>query len=221
MIYSLGIILIYFAIFLSGERASLLIGSISFVSYIFFSHLKTLQKITILTVSILLIVIILKNDKVVNDRIINETSNQIYNNEKIYFFSKEHSSHYKTAIKMFLDKPIFGHGPKTFRIYCSDTKFYENVHSCTSHPHNFFLQLLAEIGIFGICFIFIFIYSLFKFIKNLSFKFSKAPFYYLPLIIFTFPLVPTGNFFNNWLSITCYLSISISLYYLNINEKKN
>ena len=221
IIYSLGIIVIYFAIFLSGERASLLVGTISFASYIFFSHLKTLQKITILTISILLMVIILKNDKVVNNRMILETTKQIYDNEKIYFFSKEHTTHYKTAIRMFLDKPILGHGPRTFRIVCSDEKFYRNIHSCTSHPHNFLIQLLAEIGIFGVSFFVIFIYSLFKFIRNLSFKFPIAPFYYLPLITFTFPLVPTGNFFNNWLSITCYLSISISLYYLSLNEKKN
>jgi len=221
IIYSLGIIVIYFAIFLSGERASLLVGTISFASYIFFSHLKTLQKITILTISILLMVIILKNDKVVNNRMILETTKQIYDNEKIYFFSKEHTTHYKTAIRMFLDKPILGHGPRTFRIVCSDEKFYRNIHSCTSHPHNFLIQLLAEIGIFGVSFFIIFIYSLFKFIRNLSFKFPIAPFYYLPLITFTFPLVPTGNFFNNWLSITCYLSISISLYYLSLNEKKN
>ena len=221
MIYSLSIILIYFAIFLSGERASLLIGTISFASYIFFSHLKILQKITILIASILLIALILKNDKVASNRIIHETSKQIYNNENIYFFSKEHTAHYKAAIKMFLDKPILGHGPRTFRIICSDKKFYENIHSCTSHPHNFLLQLLAEIGIFGISFVVIFIYSLYKFFRNLSFEFLETPFYYLPLIIFTFPLIPTGNFFNNWLSITCYLSISVSLYYLNLNEKKN
>ena len=34
---------------------------------------------------------------------------------KIRVVSETHEGHYKSALLMFLDKPILGHGPKTFR----------------------------------------------------------------------------------------------------------
>jgi O-antigen ligase len=219
--FSLIILFIYFIIFLSGERSALFIGTISLISYIFFSPIKLIQKISLFLIGILLIILIFKYDKTINNRIINETANQIYNNKKIHFFSKEHTSHYKTALKMFIDKPFLGNGPKTFRLKCSDFKFYENSYSCTTHPHNFLLQLLAEIGILGFGILIVFFYSLFFFIKNLSYTLTEASFYYLPLIIISFPLIPNGNFFNNWLSIINYLSISVSLYYISNYGKKN
>ena len=47
---------------------------------------------------------------------------------------------------MFFDKPIIGHGPKMFRVECSNPKYSETVEesSCMTHPHNFYIQLLAE-----------------------------------------------------------------------------
>ena len=49
---------------------------------------------------------------------------------------------------MFKDKPILGHGPKSFREKCSQLDYY-SVRSCSTHPHNTFIQLLSETGIIG------------------------------------------------------------------------
>ena len=56
---------------------------------------------------------------------------------------------------MFLDKPIFGHGPKMFRVICKKNKYATGVRPCDTHPHNFYIQLLAETGIIGFSFLFI------------------------------------------------------------------
>jgi O-antigen ligase len=122
---------------------------------------------------------------------------------------------------MFIDKPLLGHGPKTFRINCQKPMYYENIHSCATHPHNFLLQLLAEVGIFGFFIVFLFFYFLIFYLKKINKKFYSMSFYYLPLIIFTFPFLPNGNFFNNWLSMVSYLSISLSIYLLFIKNEKN
>ena len=51
---------------------------------------------------------------------------------------------------MFKDKPIVGHGSGLFRFLCEDDKYYFNSLSCSTHPHNFYIQLLAENGILGL-----------------------------------------------------------------------
>ena len=50
---------------------------------------------------------------------------------------------------MFKEKPLFGHGAKMFRIYCQKEENFVAINACTSHPHNFYAQMLAEAGIIG------------------------------------------------------------------------
>ena len=59
-------------------------------------------------------------------------------------FSIEHDSIMRTAIQIFKENPIFGIGPKLFRVEC---KNINNGEGCSTHPHNSYLQLLAETGI--------------------------------------------------------------------------
>ena len=105
---------------------------------------------------------------------------------------------------MVSDKPLIGHGIKSFRKYCSDAKFQANVESCATHPHNIYLEILSETGFFT----FSIVLSLFLYLSYnlLLFLFKKRSFhkYELSLIccfmIALWPLATTGSFFNNWLS---------------------
>ena len=88
---------------------------------------------------------------------------------------------------------------------------------CSTHPHNLFIQILAEIGIFGFIIIsYVFCYFLFKIIKSIS----KKQFQYdqkavvmsnLCIVINLIPFLPSGSFFNNWISLILYFSIGICL----------
>jgi len=220
IIFNCVLIFIYFIVFLSGERSALLLASISYFSYIFFSSINLYKKIIFLLVTFFLAISFIANNDILKSRLITETHNQIISNKNIYFFSEEHTGHYKAAFSMFLDKPILGHGPKTFRLNCNKENYIAK-YSCTTHPHNFQLQLLAEIGIFGIMMTIIFLYSLFLFFKNLTLGFTKSSFVYLPILTFIMPFIPNGNFFNNWLSIISYFSISITIYLIFIKSEKN
>ena len=152
--------------------------------------------------------------------------------KRLRIFSKHHENHYFSALKMFRENMFFGIGPKLFRIKCSDPKYkpFDNVKVediCSTHPHNTYIQLLAETGLVGFLLIFpLFLFLCYKFLL----QFINIIFYkkYLisdmeicilaSLFIFLFPLIPTGSAFNNWLSVLHYMGLG---FYFSLNGKKN
>ena len=50
---------------------------------------------------------------------------------------------------MFKHNKIFGVGNKMYRKLCNKDEYFVNDFSCTTHPHNFYLQVLAENGLIG------------------------------------------------------------------------
>ena len=141
--------------------------------------------------------------------------------KQIVIFTHDTQSHYISAYKMFLDNKLFGKGVKMFRKLCSEKKFEYDEWSCTSHPHNTYVQLLAETGIFGFLLIFtIFLLCLIEIIKIFFKKIFNKKYsvdnvnicLYSFFIIYLWPLMPTGNFFNNWLSIILFFTSGFFLY---------
>ena len=150
-------------------------------------------------------------------------SSENIKNSKIIFFSNNHENHIKTAIKIFNDNKLFGVGVKHFRFVCSDPKYLENEHSCSTHPHNIYIQILAELGLLGFIFIMIyFFYVCLKIFKNILSK-KNSPINFLNLMVLSsifinlFPFSPSGNFFNNWISIIYFFPIGFYLYSIKKN----
>ena len=125
----------------------------------------------------------------------------------IHFKDNHHKAHFLTAYEIYKQNKIFGSGIKTFREVCNDKK-YENIKTiyvknrCATHPHNFYLEILSEVGILGISIIFLInLYILIFFINNLI---KKNEFYKETLILFCaffvlfWPLQTTGAFFSTW-----------------------
>ena len=127
------------------------------------------------------------------------------------------------------DNPIFGHGWK-LGILCSHDEYNYDVNSCSTHPHNTYVQLLAETGLVGVIFvIFLLFYLIIIMIKQVnSYIFENKLLlsdYQICLIacfiITLWPITPTNNFFNNWMSIVYYLPIGFylhSIYSINNND---
>ena len=107
---------------------------------------------------------------------------------------------------------LFGGGIDSFYLNCV-TEF------CASHPHNYYLEILSELGIVGFFIsVFIFFYVIyFTFIKRgeLTMNFDKNLIYPFLLIFLVevFPFKSTGSFFTtgNATFIFFILAVSIAL----------
>jgi len=235
------------AIILSGERAALFLSLIYFFAILILLNLKKNHKIIILSSFLIFMISIFFYDSKIYKRYIVHTYKQFNLNkyykengfetnfDKKYFtFSVDHESHYQVAYKMFTNNIFFGQGPKMFRVLCDENKFrfeYKYgtniINGCTTHPHNSYIQLLAETGLIGASFlIFFFCYVVFKLFYNFfvfyNNKITSNIYNYkicLLLCFFVnfFPIVPNGNFFNNWLSIMYYLPMG---FYLQVTKGK-
>jgi O-antigen ligase len=149
---------------------------------------------------------------------------KIFDYEIYYIFTIMHFNHYLSAIEMFKDNKYFGVGPKIFRKICNNKDYYLNEFSCSSHPHNYYIQLLSETGLVGFSLIsIIYLSFIYLFFNNIT-KHNNKDFLSKYILISSFlvnffPFFPGGNFFNNWNSIiyTLPLGFLIALY----NTKKN
>jgi len=207
-------------IFLSGDRTAFFYINLSAIFIIFFANNIKKIRFIALTLSFVLIIVISIFNPQAKERVVDYTLSQLNitstnKNSEIYIFSKQHTHHYITAYKMFEKNILFGVGVKNFRNYCDKPEFVISNLSCSTHPHNSFIQVLSEIGLIGFSFLIFllsyFIYYLFKHVVmkiNRTVLFSDFEICLLSgVAIFLWPLVPTGNFFNNWLNITYYLYI--------------
>ena len=145
MIYSLSFLIMCGTItFFSGERAPLFNLILFIVFILIFTpryRLHTFMSVLICAVIIFFISLI---NPLAKERIFDVTSDQVSSTKlKILPYSEMHERHYISALKMFQSKPIFGLGTNTFRIHCDKKKYKYKENSCTTHPHNFYIQILA------------------------------------------------------------------------------
>ena len=229
-------------IFISGSRSSFYL-SILFLVLVMFLFQELRKKIIILLIVSTISVSILGNfnkklDSMIYytlkdpvEQILATPNNNVekisFLNKKFYIFTHIYQAHYFTAFNMFKDNKIFGQGNKMFRFLCKKKQFYVNYHSCSTHPHNFYIQLLAENGIIGFLFIFsIFICVAYLLLRELisrnirKVKYLNEPSLFILIGIFMnlWPIIPSGNFYNNWLSALIYLPIGF-YFYFNKKEK--
>ena len=160
------------AIFLSGERTSFFILIMNILIFSF--YLKIFRKIIfiLLLIAPILGIIFVKINPDAKVRMFEVTKSELFENNKINIFTKVYQAHYTVAFNMFKDRPLIGHGVKSFREACKETR-YAHYNGCTTHPHNFYMQSLAETGLFGFVFLILFyFYILLNFIK-IFFKKNK------------------------------------------------
>ena len=236
-LYFIGVlfILVDVLIFMSAERTSFFFLNLSTIFIIIL--IKEFQRFRLITfiLGIICILILSLNSSKLVDRMFISPAKDMgiietpTNSPKtqITIFTSIHDSHIRTAINMFKDKPLLGHGPKMFRIKCSDPKFSFGLWPCSSHPHNFYVQLLSETGVIGFLFILCalsyVLYASLRQFKSIIFNQQRYLTDYevcllAGILITVWPISPNGNFFNNWLMIV--YSLPVGFYLQSVYQKK-
>ncbi len=228
--------LYFITIYLSGGRTSFFLWIITILGLLII--IKDLRKVLLYSISILMLFISLttyfKLGKANTfNRIFVKTYNQITkveinnkktqiskNNEKkkFNFYSADHEGHILLALKLFDENEIFGIGPQGFKEYCRKVNHSPEIGICSTHPHNILIQIILELGLIGLIFYVIAVvfvlFNLFKSFTKRKLNEDYLSFYAitLGLIINLFPLIPGGNFFNNWISIILYYNVGLYIY---------
>lgn len=223
-------LLSFFCIFISGDRTPLMLFLISSVIIFLIFKTKLLHKIIFGLSIITFFTLLLTLNTSLYERLINKTLVEFGNEKAIELandrltkftykereirFMPQHQTYFIIATNMFKDNPIFGQGTRSFKKLSCEKKYEINQFSCSSHPHNYYLQILSENGLLGFLFLFtLFLYISFIVILEIFKKKNNLPFelqiLILGIFINLFPLTQTGNFYGNWNSIVFYLPIGI------------
>ena len=228
-----------FVVFNSSERVALFL----FFVFIFFFIITNKNKVVISSILIFFLLFLFTTNKGLKHKFINVTLMQIEllkyetgkesDNDTKYmrYFSKEHEDLSYTALQIFKRQIFLGSGVKTFYQKCEKLKQSNfeiednprnNKITCSTHPHNTYLQILSELGIFGFFLIgYFFIYLLLNqkslMLKNNLLNRYCLCFYFinLSLIISLMPIIPSGNIFNNWISLMIYYPLGFWIYIKN------
>jgi len=166
--------------------------------------------------------IFVKTFSQITDNYFNKIKNDTFEKKRefskeIKIFSSNHHGHYILAYDLFKQNPVWGIGPKGFRHYCRSVDYDPPLGICSTHPHNFLVQISLETGLIGLVFYLSgLIFVILRLLKGYWTKdFGERNCFLIisiGLIVNFFPFVPNGNFFNNWISIINFFYIGFYMY---------
>ena len=210
-----------FAIILSGNRMPLILSILSIAIYAL-CEIK-IRKILLssLLIFTLFFSIIYSNNSEVRHNFANFKNSGIQLSSLIFEkkINRDGLPSYFDEFESFYDtwqmNKYFGGSIRSFRIFCP---YRKNINinersTCNTHPHNYYLEILTEIGLIGL---FIIIMIFFTIIKEsiriyINKKYSTdfnyviiTPFLIL-FLVEVFPLKSTGSFFSTWNSTFIFL----------------
>jgi O-antigen ligase len=232
--YFILLVILFFlwAIFLSGERSNAIKAIFGFLIFYFINdQFKIKEKLISILLMLTLIGTLINSSDYTKTRYKAELVDPLikaYQSEdkKKYQKLSEETSFlalylqlYNSGFSVFKDYPFFGVGNKNYRhVTCVKNKNPNYI--CTTHPHQFYIEFLAEHGLIGTFILLIILFNLVFSKLKLIFQ-SKN---YIQISCFVFllssliPLLPSGAFFADY-NLTIFW-INLSLMY-SVNIKTN
>tara|TARA_B110000027_G_scaffold45131_1_gene49640 strand:- start:341 stop:1588 length:1248 start_codon:yes stop_codon:yes gene_type:complete len=215
---------------LINERSNALKGIfIIFFVLIFNNRLSLTKKIIGIILSLVIITTILSLNQNLKQRfyieiksmtapqgVINKSED---NNGFINYIKKSnYGPHYYAAIDIFKRNKFFGTGLKTFRVECKNAKVDPSMNlGCNTHPHQIYLEILSEIGIFG--FLLFFSFFLTIIVQSIKVYLRNGDLILISLSGFIasqiLPFLPSGSFFTSFSALIFWLNISLIYSLLN------
>ena len=194
----------------SGERIALLkLLTLVVLSIILIKNIKV--KLIIFSSLIIFFLSSIFISDNLRERYYNQTIKEIGSLENIKSNSL-HFKHYKLTTFFYKDNLIFGNGTRSFRYVCEEFRNKKNLSNelkeltlrgCSTHPHNFFLEILHDHGIVGLIMFLVFFLTFLKFLN----KKTKLGLIYT--IINFIPFLPSGAFYSSWDNVNYWFILSI------------
>ena len=121
---------------------------------------------------------------------------------------------WQTGLEMFKTAPLTGTGVGMFRFLCEQTIYAESfIPRCDNHPHQYYIQVLAETGLIGfVTFIIMvtrMIYVVWENARHSSNLLKKSCFI-VPLALF-FPFQSTADIFGQWVNSMMWYSAALAM----------
>ena len=235
--------LIIFTVLITGERSSLIITLVSF--FFCFILINKTRKLFLVNgiVSLLLIGLVLTLSPTLQSRYINETmektlkikvwDNQIQDKN---IFNSHYGAIFLASKEIIKDNILFGNGLRSYRVITCNPdsrndiiKKVENYTNhadfvCSTHPHNFVLELLVDLGLIGlIIFIFIILNCLIEIIKiknskkNLIIDKNIVISFGIQFLAIFWPLTTHGSIFSSWNS--SFIILNFCIFYSLLAQK--
>ena len=149
---------------------------------------------------------------------------------KLKFIPRDYYGHYLVVKEMLKDNLFFGKGIRSFRVLCRGNlgNLYPVENGvCSTHPHNYFLQSLSAGGLIAFGFLsFVFLIFAFKMLKLFLSLFDNKKnnnilkLATITVFVFFWPIIPTGNFFSNWVAGFNCFAIGLFLFINSRFQKK-
>jgi O-antigen ligase len=221
----LFIITLIISLYLTGERSNAIRGLFCLILFFIFGNKKILKyKLFFFILTIFSLIILYNLTERIQIRFNGQIINPIKNNGIIKTLKdSQYGAHYDTAIKIFKSYPLLGVGNKNFRNECQKTEYFnDNLaltnERCATHPHQIYLELLSEHGLFGTAIILFIIF--FILYKNIKIYLIKKNIIHLATILFvlqTFlPIIPSGSFFVSWTATVFWINFAIMMTFCDI-----
>jgi O-antigen ligase len=155
-----------------------------------------------------------------NNKIVENSNLELNSNKEL----SDHTKLFYTSFLSFKESPFLGNGLKSFRYNCRNFLDKQNT-QCSTHPHNYHLEILHDAGILGFILILIFAISLMMMIiKNIKTENNQSHkiisgLLFINFFITIFPFQSTGSIFTSWNGTLIWLILGI-LNYSNIKNVK-
>lgn len=218
-------LLISIGIILSGNRMPLFLFLLSFFIYSYFDNdLKKYLKKILITLLLFFFILFYNiqdirkhfNDFYKSGIFLIETSLfKDLSTEPIETFKKPYVSEFYCSKIFIKQNPIFGGGIRSYRALRE---------GCYTHSHNYYLEILVDLGLIGLAFISsVLIFLSKKFIANVRNKQylpkESIPFFAV-LISEFFPFRTSGSFFSTGNAVVIFVFLSIFVSYISVNKHK-
>ncbi len=228
----------FIGIFLAGNRMPIILFLFILILFFLLEKILRKQSIIIMFISLLAVSIpISLNPNILSHythfvKVVVDTKDYFvkrFKSEEIDDFPNSYTKDIETGILVWQQNKFVGGGIKSFYFNCAKIKNspmdkYGGA-NCNTHPHNYYLQIAAELGAFGLLLVItIFLLIAWNSIKIVLFSSKNTinrilmPFF-LVFIAEIFPLKTTGSFFTSANSTFLFIIIAFIVGLLQLEKK--